>query len=322
MQVSGRLARAVTHRSRPDATDLLGSLLRVNVDAQRLTRSGGQPVREPGVTCGHGPHRFGRQLQGESTHWGLRNPWRWSFDSSTGELWAGDVGQNAYEEIDKITRGGNYGWNAAKGRTRTVAHRHLPANASGFVEPVMTTTAARATFRHGRLRVRGSALTRASPAVVFGDYGSGRIWRLVAKRRRYTRAVARHEFGHLFVRQGKRRRAVRRRYQRRGLYKIVDGGGGVAVRRARRWPTLLSDTGCVNAQNPSQPSTSLIPYAPAARVLVRWRGEGTLLAIRTARRSPWARRRLHVSERQRAREELPLERRVDRDAFVHCATRR
>jgi len=109
MQVSGTVARAVDPQGHgQDATICWLAPARKRGMAQRLTDAADNPFATTGVTCGPDPHRFGRNCKGD-LRMGLRNPCRWSFDSSTGELWGGRRGQNAYEEIDKITRGGNDG---------------------------------------------------------------------------------------------------------------------------------------------------------------------------------------------------------------------
>ena len=86
---------------------LLGKLLRIDVDhkdpRQELRDPQGQPVRG---SSGARP---------EVWAYGLRNVWRMSFDRATGRLWAADVGQNLFEEIDFIQKGGNYGWNRREG---------------------------------------------------------------------------------------------------------------------------------------------------------------------------------------------------------------
>jgi glucose/arabinose dehydrogenase len=86
-----------------DVTEnLLGSILRIDVDtdAERYAVPDDNPlVRRDGL--------------GEHYAWGLRNPWRLAFDGET--LYAGDVGQSRYEELDRIEKGGNYGWNVKEG---------------------------------------------------------------------------------------------------------------------------------------------------------------------------------------------------------------
>lgn len=106
---------------------------------------------------------------------GLRNPWRFSFDRATGDLWAGDVGQNAIEEIDLILPGANYGWNVMEG---AVCYQRADCDKSGFVPPV-------ATYGHdvgcsvtGGYVYRGSALPTLQGAYLYADYCSGRIWGL------------------------------------------------------------------------------------------------------------------------------------------------
>ncbi|MFB6299076.1 MAG: sorbosone dehydrogenase family protein [Halobacteriales archaeon] len=90
-----------------DVTEnLLGSLLRIDVDTQPNDRPYGIPDDNPLV---------GTDGLDEHYAWGLRNPWRMSFDTETDELYVGDVGQNRYEEVNTVEKGGNYGWNVKEG---------------------------------------------------------------------------------------------------------------------------------------------------------------------------------------------------------------
>jgi glucose/arabinose dehydrogenase len=87
--------------------NLYSAMLRIDVDsATPYAIPGGNPFAGNAL-CAQG---FGAADCPEIFAWGLRNPWRWSFDSETGDLWLGDVGQSALEEIDIIDVGGNYGW--------------------------------------------------------------------------------------------------------------------------------------------------------------------------------------------------------------------
>jgi glucose/arabinose dehydrogenase len=90
-----------------DVTEnLLGSILRIDVDSRDGDRPYGIPEDNPLV---------GEDGLDEHYAWGLRNPWRMSFDSETGRLFVGDVGQNLWEEVDIVEKAGNYGWNVREG---------------------------------------------------------------------------------------------------------------------------------------------------------------------------------------------------------------
>lgn len=91
-----------------DRTDLLGSILRIDVDNPASGLAYGIPTENPYTGNTEG-------FREEIYAYGLRNPFRFSFDSQTGKLYTGDVGQDRIEEIDEIISGGNYGWNTMEG---------------------------------------------------------------------------------------------------------------------------------------------------------------------------------------------------------------
>jgi glucose/arabinose dehydrogenase len=114
--------------------------------------------------------------------YGLRNPWRFSFDRKTGDLWIGDVGQGAWEEVDartrkQLSRRWNYGWSILEGRHR-YKQGSLNRNAP-YVAPVFE-------YSHstggcsitGGYVYRGKAVPAAAGRYFFGDYCNGRIWSL------------------------------------------------------------------------------------------------------------------------------------------------
>lgn len=123
--------------------------------------------------------------RGEIWAYGLRNPWRFSFDRVTGVLWAGDVGQDAWEEVDIIVKGTNYGWNIMEGSDCYSPSRGC--NREGLELPV----AEYATRRDGCAIIggyvyHGSAIPDLVGAYVYGDYCSGTLWGLRYENGRVT----------------------------------------------------------------------------------------------------------------------------------------
>lgn len=139
--------------------NLLGKILRIASD-------GSIPADNPFVnTAG---------ARGEIWAYGLRNPFRMSFDSADGRLWAGDVGQGSQEEIDLIQRGGNYGWRLYEGTRSNVNPDDVAF--TEFVAPVFTYPRSQGRSVTGGVVYRGRALPSLVGRYVYGDFISGRVW--------------------------------------------------------------------------------------------------------------------------------------------------
>jgi len=113
---------------------------------------------------------------------GLRNPWRYSFDRTTGDLWIGDVGQGEIEEVDRLPKGTtglvNFGWSVYEGRSRFSDRTLGPGR---LVQPVAQYTHAVGCSITGGFVYRGRAVPRLAGRYVFGDYCSGTIWSIPAR---------------------------------------------------------------------------------------------------------------------------------------------
>lgn len=147
---------------------LLGSILRIDVSGLSGPGDYEIPADNPFVGI--------EGAREEIWAYGLRNPWRVSFDSETGRLWAGDVGQNSWEEIDIIAKGANYGWNIMEGR-----QCYSPAtgcNESGLTLPVIEYDHSQGCSVTGGYVYRGDQATSLQGYYVYGDYCSGNIWAL------------------------------------------------------------------------------------------------------------------------------------------------
>ncbi len=251
---------------------LLGKMLRIDVNSQ----PGGQPYGIPADNMFPANARCnvngtGTQNCPEIYALGLRNPWRWSFDRQTGQQWVGDVGQGSFEEIDIITRGGNYGWDNREG-----AHCFEPPSGCitvGMIDPVAEYSHALGDSIIGGYVYRGTQTTSLFGRYLFADFGSGMIASL-SPGAGGTFTITQHvqpgtappgapgvlnisafgesTAGELFVVD----------YVLGQIYRLIftqGGGGGDNV------PQQLSQTGCVNTTSAGAPPLlSLIPYRPNA----------------------------------------------------------
>jgi glucose/arabinose dehydrogenase len=156
------------HGQRPET--LLGAILRIDVDNQEGGRNYAIPVDNPFVNNSEG-------FREEIYAYGLRNPWRFSFDQPTNTLWTADVGQNRAEEIDIISKGGNYGWRIMEGFS--CFNPSSACNQQGLELPVWEYTHANGDRSiTGGFVYRGPEISDLTGLYIYGDFVSGRVWAL------------------------------------------------------------------------------------------------------------------------------------------------
>lgn len=237
-----------------DNQTLLGKFLRIDVNVTDSEWNAGTRYKIPVDN----PYADGALGLPEIYASGMRNPWRWSFDRQNGELWAGDVGQGEWEEIDRVTRGGNYGW-----RFREGAHCYNPTSGcptTGLIDPVVEYGHAvgRCSVTGGHV-YRGNGIAALRGHYVYADYCTGEIWsvpasaanpspQLLLDSTHMISSFGEDAAGELYV----------LRHNGSGqIFRLTASGGapgGSAV------PSQLSQTGCVLSGSPTLPASGLVPY--------------------------------------------------------------
>jgi glucose/arabinose dehydrogenase len=156
------------HANGQNLKTLLAKILRIDVDHKDAGLEYAIPKDNPFANR--------KDARGEIWVYGIRNVWRMAFDRGTGELWAGDVGQDTWEEVDIIRRGGNYGWNV-----REAKHPFGPKGSGpreDLVDPIWEYNHSVGKSIIGGGVYRGKDVPELNGAYIYADYVTGQIWAL------------------------------------------------------------------------------------------------------------------------------------------------
>lgn len=155
-----------------DLAKIFGSILRIDVDRKSPGRAYAVPEDNPFVGQ--------KQVWPEIYAYGIRNIWRMAFDPATGHLWAADVGQSDWEEINIIRKGGNYGWSLREGANKFTRGGKGSGPREDLIDPLVE-------YPHtddwgksitGGAVYRGQRVPILTGMYLYGDYVSGRLWAL------------------------------------------------------------------------------------------------------------------------------------------------
>jgi uncharacterized repeat protein (TIGR03806 family) len=243
-----------TCNSGQNLNTLLGKMLRIDVNA---------PAGKYNIPADN-PFVGNPNARGEIWTYGHRNPYRWSFDQATDELWVGDVGQDTWEEIDRVVAGGNYGWNVCEGFHKRGSTTEL-CDTPGLLDPIVEHPRTEARSITGGNVYRGTAMPSLVGTYIYGDFETGTIWALTfdASNKPTPTPIA-SVAAETLVAFGQGNDGE--------MYTVQIAGGtsgnGIISKlvpstqpTTDAFPQLLSQTGCVDPQDPTAPAAGLIPYS-------------------------------------------------------------
>lgn len=188
--------------------------------------------------------------------YGLRNPFRWNFDRGTGDLWVGDVGQNTWEEIDKVELGGNYGWKLCEGFHKRGSTTEL-CDAPGVKDPVVEHPRSEANSITGGVVYRGKAMPDLVGTYIYADFAQGNVFAIVydGTGKAGTKILA------------KLNNIVDFGQDADGEIYPVSIGGTIykmvpdAAPSTSAFPDTLAKTGCFDPTDIKKPAAGLVPYS-------------------------------------------------------------
>lgn len=238
-----------------NTNNLLGKMLRIDVNNISSGRNYVIPSDNPFATTGGAP---------EIWAYGLRNPWRFGFDRETNELWVGDVGQGAWEEVNLITRGGNYGWGDMEGDF--CYSERSNCSTANKIKPVLSISHNTGVCSViGGYVYRGAQYPAAYGKYFFTDYCVNTMQSIT---RNSNGTVNVNNHGNVPV------DIVSFAQDNQGeLYAIGQSGAGSQIVKMQAtggelqpgtMAARLSATGCANSANPTLPATAMIPYTVAS----------------------------------------------------------
>ena len=232
-------------RNAQNLNSLLGKILRIDVHPAVATAAYDVPADNPFVGTAN--------TRPEIWAYGLRNPFRFSFDRQTGQLWAGDVGQDAIEEIDIITRGANYGWPRFEG-TRLLQPGTSLTGSAPHTPPIYQYDHSLGVAVIGGYVYRGARIAALIGAYLYGDFASGTVWSLrydgVNPATNAELATAQNPTSFGEDNNGE----VYVVSQNGGIFQMNESGGGGSA------PTRLSQTGLFTDLAALTPASGLIEY--------------------------------------------------------------
>lgn len=232
-----------------DISDLSGSILRIDVDHAEPGMQYAIPKDNPFVGQ--------ENARGEIWSFGHRQVWKFSFDGQK-RLWAGEVGQDLWEMIYLITRGGNYGWSVMEGK-----HSFRPERKKGpgeFVQPLVEHPHSDFRSLTGGYVWNSSRLPELKEAYIYGDYDTGKLWALKYDEGKVTKnwQLADTQIRIVEFAQDSAGEVYLVDFAGGGLHKIVPAPPQVAT---KPFPRKLSETGLFASTKNNAPAKGLIPYS-------------------------------------------------------------